>query len=272
MIRKFSWAVVLLAVWPVRALTQEANVLRLSEREAERIGRLIWRNECGGRVAGLTSWNQGEDFPSLGIGHFIWYPKGVEGHFEESFPALVAAVRRSGAAPPKWLATAPDCPWNSRAEFLADLEGPRLTELRQWLARTVPQQTAFLVQRAQRAWPKILEAAPPDQREELRAKFFAVGSTPQGIYGLVDYVNFKGEGTNPRERYQGQGWGLLQVLQAMRPVAAGPASAREFSVAAQRVLDRRIALAPRPESQWRAGWFSRCRTYAQPINPAPQKP
>ena len=35
-------------------------------------------------------WNPGEEFPSLGIGHFIWYPAGVDGPFIESFPRLLA--------------------------------------------------------------------------------------------------------------------------------------------------------------------------------------
>jgi hypothetical protein len=92
-----------------------------------------------------------------------------------------------------------------------------------------------------------------------------VATTPQGVYALVDYVNFKGEGLNPAERYQGRGWGLLQVLEEMKPVKAGPGAATEFSAAARRVLGRRIQLAPRPESQWRAGWFSRCDSYARPF-------
>ena len=57
--------------------------------ETRRIGKKIWQNECDGTLAGLTSWNTGENFASLGIGHFIWYPKGVRGPFEESFPAFV---------------------------------------------------------------------------------------------------------------------------------------------------------------------------------------
>jgi hypothetical protein len=91
-----------------------------------------------------------------------------------------------------------------------------------------------------------------------------VAATPNGVYALVDYVNFKGEGTNPRERYRGQGWGLLQVLQEMNDNSAGPAAA-EFSRAAKRVLARRIANAPRREDQWRAGWFTRCDSYARPF-------
>src|SRR5690349_20237862 len=64
----------------------------LSHEDAMRIGRKVWQNECGGTVAGLTSWNTGENFASLGIGHFIWYPAGARGPFEESFPPFVRYV------------------------------------------------------------------------------------------------------------------------------------------------------------------------------------
>ncbi|RYD29224.1 MAG: hypothetical protein EOP87_18635, partial [Verrucomicrobiaceae bacterium] len=46
----------------------------LSGAQKAAIGRKIWQNESGGTVNGLTAWNGGEGFPSLGIGHFIWYP------------------------------------------------------------------------------------------------------------------------------------------------------------------------------------------------------
>src|SRR6266446_3164255 len=53
--------------------------ITLSHADVQRIGKKIWQNECNGTISGLTSWNQGEDFASLGIGHFIWYPQGRRG-------------------------------------------------------------------------------------------------------------------------------------------------------------------------------------------------
>jgi hypothetical protein len=55
-----------------------------------RIGRKVWQNECGGTVAGLTSWNAGENFASLGIGHFIWYPAGRADRSRKAFLPLFA--------------------------------------------------------------------------------------------------------------------------------------------------------------------------------------
>jgi hypothetical protein len=37
------------------------------------------QSSAGGSITGLTTWNAGEEFPSLGIGHFIWYPAGFDG-------------------------------------------------------------------------------------------------------------------------------------------------------------------------------------------------
>ncbi|HSV63887.1 MAG TPA: hypothetical protein VLH83_11140, partial [Chthoniobacterales bacterium] len=57
-------------VWLVVVLLSLAAhapaAINLSPVETRRIGNKIWRNECGGTVAGLTSWNAGENFASLG--------------------------------------------------------------------------------------------------------------------------------------------------------------------------------------------------------------
>src|SRR5204863_6036271 len=88
----------------------------LSHGDTLRIGKKIWQNECNGTIAGLTSWNEGENFASLGIGHFIWYPKGVRGPFDESFPKFVSFAAARRVKLPEVVRTKGDCPWNSRAE------------------------------------------------------------------------------------------------------------------------------------------------------------
>jgi hypothetical protein len=75
-----------------------AQAVSLTAAQLNRVGQRIWQNECAGSVTGLTSWNSGEDFASLGIGHFIWYPAGRRGPFEESFPPLASFSRISGGA------------------------------------------------------------------------------------------------------------------------------------------------------------------------------
>jgi hypothetical protein len=237
------------------------QTVAITPGQAERIGRRLWQNEAAGSVAGLTSWNAGEDFASLGIGHFIWYPEGKSGPFEESFPLLLGYMRARGVTLPDWLERANGCPWPNRAAFLADERGVRMKELRRLLADHVGLEAEFAVARLQNALPKMLAAAPLEDRERIRRRFAALAATPGGQYALVDYVNFKGEGTLPTERYQGKGWGLLQVLSRMQD---GPAL-ESFSRAADEVLTERVRNAPpeRHEERWLAGWRNRVRSYRQ---------
>ena len=239
---------------------------RLSPAQMGRVGNRIWQNECSGTVAGLTSWNAGEDFASLGIGHFIWYPQGKSGPFEESFPPLMAFFESRGIAVSGWMKGS--CPWPSKPTFEADKNGERQKELRNLLSHTVRQQTEFILARMERAKPKMLAQAPTAQRAWVQLAFESLTTTPEGTFCLIDYVNFKGEGTSPKERYNGQGWGLLQVLQAMGETPGSEASWNvRFAEAAKRVLSRRVANAPpeRIEKRWLAGWHNRCDGYKKPL-------
>jgi hypothetical protein len=249
---------------PAAAPAQQGSSLTAGEKAA--IGKKIWQNECAGTVPGLTTWNGGEEFPSLGIGHFIWYPAGFQGPFEESWPHFISFARSHGANPPA-VALGPHSPWNSRAEFQKDFNSPRMTGLRNWLAATVSLQTDYIVARSHAALPKVLAAAPPSEKSRIEANYHKVATSSQGTYALIDYVNFKGDGTQVSERYNGQGWGLLQVLGGMNDVPAGAPAATEFSASAKRILSRRIANSPpaRGEKRWEEGWHNRCATYARPL-------
>jgi len=244
---------------------QTVGEITLSHTDALKIGKRIWQNECNGTIAGLTSWNEGENFASLGIGHFIWYPKGQRGPFEESFPELINFISRRGAKLPKLVLGRGEasCPWNSRTEFLLAQHTAEMNQLRQFLSDTVDLQTEFLIARLQSALPKMLaEAAPPD-RAKVQQQFERLASTPRGCYALVDYVNFKGEGVLHTERYRGQGWGLLQVLEGMHG-ASGDDAVDEFARSAKAVLTRRVRNAPteRNESRWLSGWIRRVNSYS----------
>ena len=237
-----------------------ANGLNLSESEAKHIGQQIWQNEGAGRVDYLTVWNKGEEFPSFGIGHFIWYPEGVNPPFVESFPGLRNHLLQQSLSLPAWLILAEHSPWLSREQFYAEFDGPALTELRQLMLQSIPQQVGFIIQRMERALPKILASLPEGvSREQVREQFYRVLNQPNGPYALIDYVNFKGEGVAESERYQGQGWGLLQVLQGISPQVDDVMG--EFARSADVALTRRVANAPRDESRWLPGWRKRLQTY-----------
>ncbi|HET9857939.1 MAG TPA: hypothetical protein VFP99_08900 [Chthoniobacterales bacterium] len=242
-----------------------AEPVRISDADALRIGRKIWQNESNGTVAGLTAWNAGENFASLGIGHFIWYPQGVHGPFDESFPKLLAFARERHAAVPAWLSQSSSCPWSSRAEFSSAQNSPQIRELRQFLSRTIDLQAQFMVTRLQQSFAKMLDEAAPADRANIERQFARVASTPHGCYALVDYVNFKGEGVLHTERYRGEGWGLLQVLEQMHGSENGASAAREFSNSAAAMLRRRVQNSPpeRHEARWLPGWLNRVHSYSE---------
>ena len=232
----------------------------LAPADLDAIGRRVWQNEAAGQVSGLTAWNQGEAFASLGIGHFIWYPNGPKGPFEESFPALIQFLAQNKVRLPSWLKLGLPCPWQDRDSFIKDAQSPRMQELRDLLSSTVPLQSEFLAERLQKSLPSILKSLPVNQQAAVKNTFDRLAATRQGRFALIDYVNFKGEGTKLTERYQGQGWGLLQVLQTMPPNG----SVRDFSDAASLVLTRRVHNAPpeRNEQRWLQGWLNRVKEYA----------
>ena len=246
-----------LAVGPVAVAA-----LSLSRADALRIANKIWQNECNGTVAGLTSWNAGEDFASLGIGHFIWYPESKRGPFAESFPKLVTFLQARGVAVPLWLRGS--CPWSTRSEFERAQNSAPMNELRQLLADTADVQAEFLLDRLELALPSMLEETAPANRANVEKQFERVASSPPGCYALVDYVNFKGEGVLHTERYRGEGWGLLQVLEQMQSTSGANSAVTEFSRAAAAVLIRRVKNSPpeRHESRWLPGWLKRVHTYA----------
>ena len=237
----------------------------LSDADAEWIGGKIFYNECGGKEKCLITWNDGEDFISLGIGHFIWYPENKIGPFDESFPKLLKFMKEKGAGLPVWLeGDDPRCPWQSKKDLEHDMGGEKVCELREFLSQTKSLQLLFILNRLKNALPKLLENAPEESRSAIKEKFYLLASTPAGVYTLVDYVNFSGEGVLTTERYKGQGWGLLQVLERMDgQVKSGKDAICEFARAAEEVLSERVENSPpqRNEKKWLLGWCRRINTY-----------
>lgn len=251
------------------ACTRPATELEmtLTPAQLDWVGQRIFQNECSGRTECLVHWNEGEAFPSLGIGHFIWYPTGVDGRFVESFPALIAFMETRSTVLPEWLRTLEpfDAPWPHREAFLAVQGGEKVRSLRQFLEETRGEQAAFVFARARASLSQVVDAAPESRRPQLHRHLQALTATPGGVYALMDYVNFKGEGLSSGERYNGEGWGLLQVLLAMSPDPEVPAVTR-FRDAAAVVLTRRADNAANAieRERWLPGWLARLDTYREP--------
>ena len=248
------------------------NHISITTEEAELISYRIWQNEAAGKLEYLIFWNENEPFLSLGLAHFLWYGKTNRSHYQEMFPKLVAYFSEHNVRLPEWLHPDTPCPWESRTEFLRakKSDSPKYHDLYKLLVRTMPIQVDFIVERMQHALPKMLATLDSEKEKKRVEQAYssvlhnADGSVSAlGLYAIIDYVNFKGEGTSQQERYKGEGWGLLQVLEEMDTRSDNPRKA--FADAAKKILDRRIENSPpdRNESQWRKGWFSRIDSYAE---------
>lgn len=248
--------------------------LVLPDDVAQKVGHKIWLNETDGNRDAITSWNAGEEFASLGIGHFLWYPAGKPAPFEESFPPLLEFLRQQNAHLPSWVdkVPIPPCPWTSRADFKKNFNSPQMKELRQFLLDTVAGQAQYLVVRANGAMEKILRTATDSaESAHIITQFSRIVQASKDLYPLIDYVEFKGEGINPEEtavdKQTGtrQGWGLKQVLLKMNGTVIEPkAVLAEYADAAHSVLQQRVRNIPATHT-WESGWLRRVDTYRRPL-------
>lgn len=235
--------------------------LNMSREQLLAVADKIFENETGGSKDKLVHWNSGESFPSLGIGHFIWFKASGGGVFGESFPDMVSFYKSKGIKLPKILEENVHSPWNSRSELLAKKErGDKdIKELINFFDSTRDIQVMFIYERLQSSLDKMLAVA--NDKENLRNQFYRMVNTPNGLYALIDYVNFKGEGLKGVAAYNNQAWGLKQVLENMRGTSIGYEALVEFSDSAKYILSKRVRNAPRNESRWLKGWYNRVDTY-----------
>ena len=230
-------------------------VLFAAELPKNSVAWKIYQNECATDPAYLIHWNRGENFPSLGIGHFIWYPKNVHEKFTESFPKLITFLENKGIVVPAWLYEA--APWKDAHAMRRD---SRYRSLQTFLIQTMPLQAEFMIQQLDTSLDNIVIHLSRPEREKLLHNYQSLRDTRQGKYILTDYRNFKGDGINPSERYHNKGWGLQQILLCMSPKEDPVLS---FVQCARKVLLQRVQNAPpkRHEERWLKGWYNRIDTY-----------
>ena len=248
------------------AITSSASaaIPQLPSEHYDWLADRIFANECNRQLRCLSHWNSGEDFPSLGIGHFIWYREGQQEPFEETFPTLLLHLQRSGVALPSWLNPPlnADNPWPDRDNFMDEMDSPRLVELRALLEANMGLQASFIAQRLEFTLDDIIASFPASRQESIENIFSDIAgqNSPLGLYALIDYLHFKGSGLKASERYAGQGWGLRQVVERM---SGHDTSLQAFVDAATATLENRVDNAPpeRNESRWLQGWINRLHTY-----------
>jgi hypothetical protein len=210
-------------------------------------------------------WSPNEDFASLGIGHFIWYPAGEPKRFDETFPSMIDYYVANKVEVPQWLLQArkTGAPWKNREIFERSRGDKEFQQLQTLLINTKALQTQFFFDRLEASIPEIVKYVAPEYRQHIVNNYNALAKTKGGWYPLIDYINFKGKGIKATERYNNQGWGILQVLKNMRPVKAGAGALAEFSRVAYLILERRVRNSPpeKNEKKWLKGWKKRTDTY-----------
>ncbi len=242
---------------------------KLSQYELNVISEKIYQNETSGNPKHLMFWSTNENFASLGIGHFIWYPAGQVQRFDQTFPAMIDYYIANKVEIPGWLyhARKIGAPWKNRATFEAARGDKEFQQLKNLLMNTKALQTQFFFDRLHESIPEIAKQVAPQYRQHIVNNYNALAATKGGWYPLIDYINFKGKGIKPTERYNNEGWGILQVLKNMRPVQAGPGALIEFARSAQMVLERRVRNSPpaNDEQRWLPGWTKRVSGYRTAI-------
>lgn len=253
----------------------------LSRQEKEWIGNKVYRNECAANPKYLIHWGKGEEFPSLGIAHFIWYPQDVTGPFQQTFPEMVEFVSKY-QAPPSWLSHLKNfnAPWANAAELAETRNSQPIKDLQAWLLETKAYQAEFVVGQFQKRLDQYFKNHPEVETTHIVRVINKLLEFKEGRFALIDYVNFKGVG-NAQEQYQGEQWGLISVLSEMTRVENESLKSltsiesisqdellRLFVESAKKRLQLRVELAPeqRNERRWIKGWFKRLDGYLQGLD------
>lgn len=242
--------------------------VQLTTQQLHAIGHQIWQNECCGRKDQLAYWKTGEDFVSIGIGHFIWLPQNTQDRqFKNTFPLLIQFLKQQNFSIPDWL-TATYCPWQNKHEFEATHNEKNRVILKKLMFDSIYLQIAFMHERLQDFYLKIKKSKLASEKKmHIKKQLDIMSSTPHGIYILMDYLNFKGEGFNAQENYQNTKWGLIQVLENMNAQKSDQYAYQAFARTAKKVLRNRIKNSPksRNEQQWYFGWCNRIDSYTKNI-------
>lgn len=200
-----------------RKTQQGTPDMKLSREQLLAVAEKIFQNETGGVRNNLVDWNDGENFPSLGIGHFTWFKaSGGRSGFGDSLPDMIAYYKEKGVTLPKLLAEFKHSPWNSKSELMSKkASGDRdIQELIAFFDSTRDIQVMFIYDRLKGSLDKMIQAS--SNKENLKNQFERMVNTPNGLYALIDYVNFKGEGLKGVSSYNNVAWGLRQVLENMK--------------------------------------------------------
>lgn len=253
---------------PTPTLPMSHTGVLASAQEMNAIGDRIFRNETDGDASKLLRWSSQGNFADLGIGHLVWYPANQRGSYTETFPSFLKYTQSKNVPLPSWLANRPNegGPWANKAAFESAKNDQQVRELANFLQKTVGLQATFMSDQLRRTMPSMVQTLPAQYRQAALNNFQVMEKTPGGMYPMLDYMVFQGSGASSNERYNSQGWGLLQVLLNMERVQPGSNALAEFMRSASDSVMQRVATAPaeRHEARLLSAWQTRVRTYKTP--------
>jgi len=243
----------------------DAQAFEVSQADTLQIAQRVFKNECNVEKNCLLEWGPGEDFLSLGLEHFIWYPPNAPNIFKEGFRLYLQYAKEKGESLPVWLDKTPfpSCPWLSREQFLSSKDSQPYKDLMDFMLRTKLAQANYLIENTKHSLKDIIAAAPAKERPRISKYIAQLSGNPQGLYAIIDYLDFKGAGIGNSDEFKGERWGLLQVLERMGDRPTSQEALEEFVRSAKIVLTHRVYFAPndRHEERWLQGWLRRVNTY-----------
>lgn len=172
----------------------------------------------------------------VSMGGSIWYGEKTQLNYTEDWPTIAQALQDAGVTLPQWALGA--CPWSNQEEVIAaNQEGsPYYNDIQALNTTLSTDPKALDVLFRFGKWKRFLTAldpnsdfsdhyiftdATPGDAQLLADRFNAIGAVhdaaghPIGLYALMDYCNWKGEGTSVTEIHNTQHWGLQSVLRNM---------------------------------------------------------
>ena len=74
----------------------DSRAFEISKADTLLIAQRVFKNECADEKDCLIEWNKGEDFLSLGIEHFTWYPSNSPNNANEAYNSYLQYAKKSG--------------------------------------------------------------------------------------------------------------------------------------------------------------------------------
>ena len=238
----------------VLGLTISASAL--SNYKADELAKIFYKINTNDSKKNTIIWS-GKHL-NLGIGQFIWYSNQSSKKYNETFPEFISFLKKktsSNKIPHEFLTR-----FKNKKEFIKwkNQHKTRVNQLEDWLTskKMMQYQTLFIIDKFKNSMQKILVDVDSNRYKNFQAMMRVKAG--HGLFIMIDYMNFKGTGLSKRERYNNQGWGIVQVLDLMN--TKSPDTVLEFKNKAESLLKTRIKNHPSDKKYFKS-WKNHLNTY-----------